>query len=107
MNQEKECLECKNPFPQNLMIRSTKTNPYGDKVQEGYLCRTCFRKRVENRTKILLAAAFSFGLFSLVLVLIIPLYLLITQLYIEDNFRYIIESYFSWAGLMAIIAVIM
>ena len=107
MNQEKPCLECNRTFPKEIMIPSTKTNSYGDKIQKGYLCRACFRKRVENRSKILLVAAIGFGLFSLILILIIPLYLLVIQLYIEENFRYIIETYLSWAALMAIISFIM
>ena len=107
MNQEKPCLECNRISPKEIMIPSTKTNSYGDEIQNGYLCRACFRKRVENRSKILLAASIGFGLFSLILILIIPLYLLVIQLYIEENFRYIIETYLSWAALMAIISFIM
>lgn len=107
MNREKSCLECNKTFPQNLMIRSTKSNPYGDKVQEGHLCRTCFRKRIESRTKILLIAAFGFGLLSLLLFLTIPLYFLVAQVLIEENVRYVTETFLSSGLIMAIIAIIM
>jgi ABC-type microcin C transport system permease subunit YejE len=59
---EKECLECKRPFPVSSMIRGSKTNPYGDKVSIGYLCRRCYKNRVERRSKILLFFTFFSGI---------------------------------------------
>ena len=107
MGQERSCLECNRVFPQNSMIRGTKTNSYGDKVLKGYLCRSCFRIRVEKRSKILLLAGICFAILSIILFLTIPLYLLVTQVYIEENFTSIIGTYLSWGGLMAIFGIMM
>lgn len=89
------------------MIRGTKTNSYGDKVLKGYLCLSCFRKRVEKRSMILLIAGITFFILSVLLFLTIPLYLLVTQVYIEEKFTNILGTYLSWGGLMAIFGIIM
>ena len=107
MNQERLCLECDKSFPRNKMIKGTKTNSYGDQIQEGYLCQTCFRRRVENRSRIFLLATAGFGILSLLLFLTIPLYLLVVQVYIEENVKYITETFLSSGVIMAIIAIIM
>ncbi|MFX0086028.1 MAG: hypothetical protein ACFFAU_10150 [Candidatus Hodarchaeota archaeon] len=107
MDQERLCLECDRIYPQNSMIRGTKTNSYGDKVLKGYLCLSCFRKRVEKRSVILLIAGITFFILSVLLFLTIPLYLLVTQVYIEENFTNILGTYLSWGGLMAIFGIIM
>lgn len=107
MGQERSCLECDRVFLQNSMFRGTKTNPYGDKVLKGYICRSCFRRRVEKRSMILLIAGIGFAILSVILFLAIPMYLLVTQVYIEEKVRYIIGTYISWGGLMAIFGVVM
>jgi hypothetical protein len=44
---------------------------------------------------------------SLLLFLTIPLYLLVVQVYIEENVKYITETFLSSGVIMAIIAIIM
>ncbi|MHA1978527.1 MAG: hypothetical protein ACW98F_04360 [Candidatus Hodarchaeales archaeon] len=63
--QEKACIECKRLFSTSKMIGGTKTNAYGDKVTHGYFCKTCFRKRIQGKSKILLAGSIGAGIISL------------------------------------------
>ena len=107
MVQEQSCLICDRMFPSNSMVRGIKTNSYGDKIQKGFLCSSCYRKRVEKRSLILLGAAIVFVLMSVGLLLIIPLFFLVTQLYDEQNFKFIIETFLFWGVLMALFGIFM
>jgi nitrate reductase gamma subunit len=89
------------------MIRGTKTNSYGDKTQKGYLCRACYRNRVEKRSLILFISTIVFGILSVILFLVIPLYLLVAQVYDEESFTSVIETYVLWGALMAIFGLFM
>ena len=57
MSEEKSCLECKQLFLRTEMIRGSINNPYGDKEIRGYFCESCYRKRVERRSVLLLGFA--------------------------------------------------
>lgn len=107
MSQDRQCLVCGVRFPINSMIRGTKTNSYGDKTQKGYLCRACYRNRVEKRSLILFISTIAFGILSVILFLVIPLYLLVAQVYEEDFFTSVIETYVLWGVLMAIFGLFM
>jgi len=69
------------------MIKGTKSNSYGDKTILGFICRSCYRKRVRRRSKILLG--FSIGLFlmsAISFVFSIFVYLFVTDLLEEQYF---------------------
>ncbi len=107
MSQDRQCLICGVRFPISSMIRGTKTNSYGDKTQKGYLCRACYRNRVEKRSVILFFSTITFGILSVLLFLVIPLFLLVTQVYDEDSFTYVIETYVLWGSLMGVFGLFM
>ena len=47
------------------MIAGTNTNAYGDKIIHGYFCRTCYRNKIQAKSKILLGASLGAGIIAL------------------------------------------
>ena len=89
------------------MIKSSQSNPYGDKEVYGYLCQRCYRKRVEKRSLILIGSAiFStlIGIFFLCLVIY-------TQLFVKgliaEQFFMTIETYTQLGAIFIIFALIL
>ena len=107
MSEEKSCLECKQHFPRTQMIRGSKNNPYGDKEIRGYLCQSCYRKRVERRSLILLGSAIIslfFGFLSLGIA--VYTYWFVKSLLAEEFFR-IIETFLLVGVVFLVIAAVM
>ena len=75
------------------MIKSSKTNMYGDKEIHGYICPSCYRKRVERRSFILLSGTFISGAIGLFFFgLVIYIYLFVKVL-LEEDFFVSIETF--------------
>jgi biotin transporter BioY len=83
------------------MIRGSKTNPYGDKEIYGYFCKTCYRKRVNKRSKLLLWGSIGLsGLGVFFLGLTVYMYIFIRSL-LEDQFLSSVAT-FSQLGIVLI-----
>ncbi|MHA2157192.1 MAG: hypothetical protein ACXABU_17755, partial [Candidatus Hodarchaeales archaeon] len=93
MAKEKECLECKQYFPVFSMIRGSKTNPYGDKISSGYLCKRCYRNRVERRSKILLFFTFFSGILGIFFFSLIGYMYLFVRNLVADQFISTVDTF--------------
>lgn len=105
--QEKACLECKQSFPIVTMIKGTKSNPYGDKTYSGHFCRSCYKKRVQRRSKILLG--FSLGLTLLAIIsfgVSFYFFLFVTGLLAEQYFG-TLELFFQIGVIFIVFALVM
>ena len=107
MTQEKTCLICKNKYQQSSMIRGSKTNPYGDKETFGYLCTTCYRKRITRRSKLLLWGSIGLvGLGLFFLGLTIYMYMFVRTL-LEEQFLVSVDTYTQLGVVLIVLGLIM
>ncbi len=81
------------------MVRGTKTNEYGDKETSGFLCKACYKQRIEKRSKILLYGALGLSLIGILLFLTIPFYFFTAEIILEVEFLQITES-FIFGGIL-------
>jgi len=98
MSREKTCLECGRIFTTDQMIRGKKTNDYGDKTVLGWLCRSCFNKRVARRTRILSFGAIFFASLGVILYVALFWFRLIAEGYSEFDLTTITEIYIIWGS---------
>ena len=107
MVREKECLVCKQFFAITFMVRGQQTNSYGDKTVDGWLCSSCYLKRVEKRTKILLGGIIVFLLIGVLIYFTMIIFALTSVGYTEADYGMIIEIYFIFGGLMLLFGLLL
>lgn len=105
MSREVSCLECGKVFLRDQMIKGTKTNEYGDQEVTGYICKPCYQKRIEKRSKILLFGALSFCILGIILFLTIPFYYFTAEIILEVEFRMVVESFSLWGLILEVFGV--
>ncbi|MHA1974064.1 MAG: hypothetical protein ACTSW1_13785 [Candidatus Hodarchaeales archaeon] len=103
MPREKVCLECGHTFTTDLMVRGRKTNDYGDKSVSGWLCRSCFKKRIAKRTRILSFGAILFVSLGVILFIALFWFRLTAEGYSEFDLTGITEIYIIWGSIMLLI----